>query len=55
MEREMVALSVELKAKVGKEEELRAFLESAQNLVMQEAGTIAWFAFRIDARNFGIF
>jgi quinol monooxygenase YgiN len=55
MEREKVGLSVVLKAKQGKEEDLRSFLESAQNLVAQESGTVAWFAFRIDTQTFGIF
>jgi quinol monooxygenase YgiN len=48
-----VALSVTLKAKLGKEEEVTAFL--APSLVAQEAGTITWYAFRIDQRTFGIF
>jgi quinol monooxygenase YgiN len=50
-----VALSVTLKAKPGKEDEVAAFLASAQSLVAQEAGTITWFAFRADQRTFGIF
>ena len=50
-----VALSVTLKAKLGKEEEVAAFLAGALSLVAQEAGTIAWYAFRIDQRTFGIF
>jgi quinol monooxygenase YgiN len=50
-----VALSVTLKAKPGKEDEVAAFLASAQSLVAQEAGTLAWFAFRVDQGTFGIF
>jgi quinol monooxygenase YgiN len=50
-----VALSVTLKAKLGKEEEVAAFLAGALSLVAQEAGTITWYAFRIDQRTFGIF
>lgn len=50
-----VALSVTLKAKPGKEQEVAAFLTSAQSLVAQEAGTISWYAFRVDQRTFGIF
>jgi quinol monooxygenase YgiN len=50
-----VALSVTLKAKPGKEEAVAAFLASAQSLVAQEAGTISWFAFRVDQRTFGMF
>jgi quinol monooxygenase YgiN len=44
-----------LKAKRGKEEEVAAFLASAQSLVSQEPGTITWYAFRVDQRTFGIF
>jgi hypothetical protein len=43
-----VALSVTLKARPGKEEEVAAFLASAQSLVSQEPGTITWYAFRVD-------
>ncbi|MBO0752716.1 MAG: antibiotic biosynthesis monooxygenase [Bradyrhizobiaceae bacterium] len=50
-----VALSVTLKAKPGKEQELGAFLAGAQPLAAQEKGTISWFAYRIDAQTFGIF
>lgn len=50
-----VALSVTLKAKPGKEEELRSFLASAESLVAQEPGTVSWFAFRVDTQTFGIF
>ena len=50
-----VALSVTLKAKPGKEEEVAAFLAGAESLVAQEAGTITWYAFRVDQRTFGIF
>lgn len=50
-----VALSVVLKAKPGKQQELGAFLASAQGLVAQENGTISWFAYRLDDQTFGIF
>jgi quinol monooxygenase YgiN len=50
-----VALSVTLKAKPGKEEEVAGFLANAQSLVAQEPGTITWYAFRVDQRTFGIF
>ncbi|HEX7814736.1 putative quinol monooxygenase [Dyella sp.] len=48
------ALSVELKAKPGKEEEVAAFLKSAQSLVQAESGTVAWFALRLDTQTFAI-
>src|SRR3954463_13717945 len=41
-----VALVVRLVAKAGKEEELRAFLASAEPLARAEAFTPAWFALR---------
>jgi quinol monooxygenase YgiN len=50
-----VSLYVELKAKPGKENELAAFLASAQSLVAAEPGTIAWFAVRFDTSTFAIF
>jgi quinol monooxygenase YgiN len=50
-----VALYVELKAKPGKEEEVAAFLAGAQSLAVSEAGTIVWFAARVDKDTFFIF
>ncbi|HEY1926223.1 MAG TPA: antibiotic biosynthesis monooxygenase [Caulobacteraceae bacterium] len=50
-----VSLYVELKAKPGKEEEVAAFLASAQSLVAAEPGTVAWFAARYDKDTFAIF
>jgi quinol monooxygenase YgiN len=44
-----------LKAKPGKEAEVEAFLKSALPLANQEAGTLVWFALRLDASTFGIF
>jgi quinol monooxygenase YgiN len=41
-----VALVVRLLAKPGKEEEVRAFLESADPLARAESFTPAWFALR---------
>lgn len=49
------SLYVELKAKPGKEDELGAFLASAQSLVAAEPGTVAWFAVRFDVNTFAIF
>jgi quinol monooxygenase YgiN len=49
------ALTVELKARPGKEEEVAAFLAGAQPLAAAEPGTESWFAVRIDAQTFGIF
>lgn len=50
-----VALYVELKAKAGKEEEVAAFLKSAESLVNDEPLTVAWFAIRFDQNTFAIF
>lgn len=50
-----VALYVELKAKTGKEEEVAAFLKSAEGLVAEEPETVAWFAVRFDQHTFAIF
>ena len=49
------AISATLEARPGKEGEVEEFLKSAQPLVMQEAGTTTWFAFRIGLATFGIF
>ncbi|MEP7042131.1 MAG: antibiotic biosynthesis monooxygenase [Dokdonella sp.] len=49
------ALFVELKAKPGKEEDVAAFLASAQGLVAAEPETTAWFAVRLDTLTFAIF
>jgi len=49
------AILATLKAKPGKESQVEAFLKSALPLANQEAGTIVWFALRLDASTFGIF
>src|ERR1700743_3009345 len=49
------ALSVELKAKPGKEEDVASFLASEQTLVDAEPATVAWFAIRLDQHTFAIF
>lgn len=49
-----VGLLVTLNAKPGKEEELEAFLKSAQPLAEDEPETTAWFAIKIDASTYGI-
>lgn len=50
-----LALSVVLKAKAGKEEELATFLKSALPLARSESETLNWYAFRLDSSTFGIF
>jgi len=49
------ALFVELHAKSGREEDVAAFLKSAQSLVDAEPGTVTWFAVRFDKSTFAIF
>ena len=49
------ALSVELKAKPGKEEEVAQFLTGAREAAQAEPNTIAWFAVRLTHDTFAIF
>ena len=44
-----------LEAKPGKEQELEAFLKSAQPLAVAEAGTTSWYAVKLGPERFGIF
>jgi len=44
-----------LKAKPDKGDELGAFLKQGRELAAQEAGTVTWYAFRIDDTTYGIF
>ena len=48
-------LVVMLEAKPGLEDDLAQFLIEAQELVAEEPGTVAWFAFRTGRTSFGIF
>ena len=50
-----LGLLVRLKAKAGKEKDVEEFITSALPLANEEAGTITWYAFRIDSSTFGIF
>lgn len=50
-----LAIYASMIAKPGKEKEVEEFLKSAQSLVEEEAGTIAWFAIRTAPDKFGIF
>jgi len=49
------ALFVRIEAKEGKEDEVESFLRSALADVMEEDGTIDWFAVKFGARDFAIF
>lgn len=48
-------LVVTLEARRGREGDLARFLAEAQELVAEEPGTVAWFAFRTGPSSFGIF
>ena len=52
---EKLGLWVMLKAKAGKEAEMREFLKSAVPLVEAEPGTISWYALQVGPSTFGIF
>ena len=44
-----------LEAKPDKGAELGAFLEAGRALAVQEAGTVTWYAFKINDTEYGIF
>jgi len=46
-----VGLLATLEARLGKEEEIEAFLQSAGSLVEAETGTTSWYSFRIGPRH----
>jgi quinol monooxygenase YgiN len=50
-----VAIWAQLEAKPGKEQEVEAFLKSAQPLAEQEQGTISWYAIKMGPAKYGIF
>src|SRR6476659_6666232 len=49
------ALLVRLEALPGKESELAEFLEGARSIVMDEPGTVAWFAIQFGPSTFGVY
>lgn len=49
------ALLVRLEALPGKESELAEFLRSARAIVMDEPGTVAWFAIQFGPSTFGVY
>ena len=52
---ENLGLLVTVKAKAGKETEVKALLLGAQEMVNHEPETISWFAFQINDSTFGIY
>jgi quinol monooxygenase YgiN len=52
---EKYALLARLEAKVGKEDEVAAFLKSALPLVLDEPDTVNWYGLQMGPSTFGIF
>ena len=50
-----VSIWAQLEAKPGKENELEAFLKSAQPLAERERETISWYAIKMGPGKYGIF
>nr|WP_247672690.1 hypothetical protein [Aquimarina sp. MMG016] len=53
--KETIGLLVTMKAKPGKEQDVKNFLLGGLDLVNQEPQTVSWFAFQIDNSTFGIY
>ena len=53
--KETIGLLVIMKAKAGKEQAVKNFLQGGLALADQEPATLSWFAFQIDERTFGIY
>ena len=49
------ALLVRLEALPGKEAEVAEFLTGARSIVMEEPGTVAWFAIQFGPSTFGVY
>ena len=49
------ALFVRIEAKEGKEDEVQEFLMSARDAVMEEEGTVDWYAVKFGTHDFAIF
>src|SRR5215510_5561512 len=52
---EKIAVLARVEAKPGKENEVLAFLKSALEIAMGEAGTVRWYALQLGPSTFGIF
>ncbi|WP_299246218.1 hypothetical protein [uncultured Aquimarina sp.] len=53
--KETIGLLVIMKAKLGKEQDVKNFLLGGLALVNQEPQTVSWFAFQVDNNTFGIY
>lgn len=49
------AIFAKITAKEGKEKEVEEFLRSAKGLILEEEGTINWYAVKIGELEYGIF
>ncbi|MBC8165910.1 MAG: antibiotic biosynthesis monooxygenase [Bryobacteraceae bacterium] len=49
------AIWAQMEAKPGKEQEVEAFLKSAQQMAVAESGTTTWYALKIGPSKYGIF
>ena len=49
------ALYVPLKAKLGKENEVKAFLKAGAEMAKKEPGTVSWYALDEDEGRFSVF
>lgn len=50
-----LAIWAQMEAKPGKEQEVEAFLKSAQPMAEREQGTTTWYALKIGQNKYGIF
>ncbi|MDH7445778.1 putative quinol monooxygenase [Aquimarina sp. 2201CG14-23] len=55
VKKETIGLLVIMKAKAGKEQDVKNFLLGGLALVNQEPQTVSWYAFQIDDKTFGIY
>lgn len=53
--KETIGLLVTMKAKAGKEQDVKDFLINGLGIVNKEPQTLSWFAFQIDENTFGIY
>jgi quinol monooxygenase YgiN len=52
---DQLAIWAQVEAKPGKEQEVEAFLKSAQPLAVAEKGTTTWYAVKLGPSTFGIY
>jgi quinol monooxygenase YgiN len=52
---DQLAIWAQVEAKPGKEQEVEAFLKSAQPLAVAEKGTTTWYAVKLGPSTFGVY